>query len=119
MKNGERLDGESLRAKGYLAIRGRIADVTVIEARRPRLSKDEKDMLKDGSNACAVARRLAAGKPNIKINVIDIADGAKNPTASCIAELSDGCVSRPEAASRLAEMMRPARYQPDARKRSQ
>lgn len=37
-----------LRDKGYLAMGGQIVDATVIEARRPRLSKDEKDTLKGG-----------------------------------------------------------------------
>lgn len=42
-----RLD-EALKVKGYLAMGGQIVDATVIEARRPRLSRDEKDTLKGG-----------------------------------------------------------------------
>jgi IS5 family transposase len=42
-----RLD-ELLRAKGWLAMGGQIVDVTVIEARRPRLIQAEKDTIKGG-----------------------------------------------------------------------
>jgi IS5 family transposase len=38
-----------LRAKGWLAMGGQIVDATVIEARRPRLTKAEKDTVKGGS----------------------------------------------------------------------
>lgn len=38
----------ALRDKGYLAMGGQIVDATVVEARRPRLTKDEKDTLKGG-----------------------------------------------------------------------
>lgn len=37
-----------LRERGYLAMGGQIIDATVIEARRPRLSRDEKATLRDG-----------------------------------------------------------------------
>ena len=37
-----------LHARGYLAMGGQIIDATVIEARRPRLTKDEKATLRDG-----------------------------------------------------------------------
>lgn len=37
-----------LRTKGWLAMGGQIVDATVIEARRPRLSQAEKDMIKGG-----------------------------------------------------------------------
>ena len=37
-----------LRERGYLAMGGQIVDATVIEARRPRLTKDEKQALRDG-----------------------------------------------------------------------
>ena len=37
-----------MRERGYLAIGGQIIDATVVEARRPRLSKGEKTMLRDG-----------------------------------------------------------------------
>ena len=39
---------ELLRAKGWLAMGGQIVDATVIEARRPRLTRAEKDTLKGG-----------------------------------------------------------------------
>ena len=39
---------EILRAKGWLAMGGQIVDATVIEARRPRLTKAEKDTIKGG-----------------------------------------------------------------------
>ena len=38
-----------LRAKGWLAMGGQIVDATVIEARRPRLTKAEKDTIKGGA----------------------------------------------------------------------
>jgi IS5 family transposase len=47
----ERLFGrfdDLLRAKGWLAMGGQIVDATVIEARRPRLTKTEKDTIKGG-----------------------------------------------------------------------
>ena len=37
-----------LRAAGYLAMAGQIVDATVVEARRPRLSRDEKTTIKAG-----------------------------------------------------------------------
>src|SRR5271163_4520003 len=43
----ERFDA-MLRAKGWLAMGGQIVDATVIEARRPRLSKAEKETIKGG-----------------------------------------------------------------------
>jgi transposase, IS5 family len=39
---------EILRAKGWLAMGGQIVDATVIEARRPRLTKAEKETIKGG-----------------------------------------------------------------------
>jgi transposase, IS5 family len=38
-----------LRAAGYLAMGGQIVDATVIQARRPRLSRDEKATVKGGA----------------------------------------------------------------------
>lgn len=38
----------ALREKGYLALGGQIVDATVVEARRPRLTRDEKDTIKGG-----------------------------------------------------------------------
>lgn len=38
-----------LRDRGYLAMGGQIVDATIVEARRPRLTKEEKDTLKGGS----------------------------------------------------------------------
>lgn len=37
-----------LRERGYLAMGGQIVDATVIEARRPRLTRDEKETIKGG-----------------------------------------------------------------------
>jgi IS5 family transposase len=37
-----------LAARGFLAMGGQIVDATVVEARRPRLTKDEKQTLRDG-----------------------------------------------------------------------
>ena len=44
----ERFDA-SLRERGYLAMGGQIVDATVVEARRPRLSKDEKQAVREGT----------------------------------------------------------------------
>jgi len=44
----ERFDA-ALRAAGYLAMSGQIVDATVVEARRPRLTQDEKATVKTGS----------------------------------------------------------------------
>lgn len=43
----DRFDG-ILRERGYLAMGGQIVDATVIEARRPRLSRSEKETVKGG-----------------------------------------------------------------------
>jgi transposase, IS5 family len=43
----ERFDA-MLRERGYLAMAGQIVDATVIEARRPRLTRDEKQIVRDG-----------------------------------------------------------------------
>jgi IS5 family transposase len=43
----ERFDA-MLRAKGWLAMGGQIVDATVVEARRPRLTRSEKDTIKGG-----------------------------------------------------------------------
>jgi transposase, IS5 family len=43
----KRFDG-LLHARGYLAMGGQIVDATVIEARKPRLTKDEKATLRNG-----------------------------------------------------------------------
>jgi len=43
----ERFD-RLLHARGYLAMGGQIIDATVIEARKPRLTRDEKAVLRDG-----------------------------------------------------------------------
>ncbi len=37
-----------LRDRGYLAMGGQIVDATVIDARRPRLTRDEKQIVRDG-----------------------------------------------------------------------
>jgi transposase, IS5 family len=37
-----------LRARGYVAMGGQIVDATVVEARRPRLNRAEKDTIKGG-----------------------------------------------------------------------
>jgi IS5 family transposase len=39
---------EALRERGYLAMGGQIVDATIIEARRPRLTQDEKQAVREG-----------------------------------------------------------------------
>ena len=50
----------ALRAAGYLAMAGQIVDATVVEARRPRLTQDEKTTIKGGSvpEAWSKAKRV-------------------------------------------------------------
>jgi IS5 family transposase len=48
-----------LRAKGWLAMGGQIVDATVIEARRPRLTQAEKDVIKGGARRPSGRRRGA------------------------------------------------------------
>jgi transposase, IS5 family len=51
----ERFDAV-LHERGYLAMGGQIVDATVVEARRPRLTRDEKAMLRDGGTPSGWSR---------------------------------------------------------------
>jgi IS5 family transposase len=55
----ERFDA-TLRAAGYLAMAGQIVDATVVEARRPRLTQDEKATVKGGSVPAAWSKAKRA-----------------------------------------------------------
>ena len=48
-----------LRQRGYLAMGGQIVDATVIEARRPRLTRDEKATLRDGGTPAGWSKARA------------------------------------------------------------
>lgn len=48
-----------LRERGYLAMGGQIVDATVIEARRPRLNRDEKATLREGSTPAGWSKARA------------------------------------------------------------
>jgi IS5 family transposase len=50
----------TLRAAGYLAMAGQIVDATVIEARRPRMTQDEKATVKAGAMPEGWSKALAA-----------------------------------------------------------
>lgn len=65
---------------------------------------------------CAAARSLAAKKPNVKINVIDISGSSSNPSAQCIAQASGGKVFQPNTAAQMKTMVQQASEQPDASK---
>lgn len=65
---------------------------------------------------CAAARSLAAKKPNVKINVIDISGSSSNPSAQCIAQATGGKVFQPNTAAQMKTMVQQASEQPDASK---
>jgi IS5 family transposase len=50
----------ALREAGYLAMAGQIVDATVVEARRPRLTQDEKAMIKAGAVPAAWSKAKRA-----------------------------------------------------------
>ncbi len=75
----------------------------------------------DGSDSCngdpcAAARAIAASKPNVKINVIDISGSSSNPSAQCMAQATGGRVFQPNSAAEMKVMVQQASEQPDARK---
>lgn len=52
-----------LRERGHLPMGGQIVVATVIEARRPRLTKDEKQMVRDGGTPSGWSKARAADGP--------------------------------------------------------
>jgi transposase, IS5 family len=80
-----------LREKGYLAMGGQIVDATVIAARRPRLSKTEKDTIRGGGTPAAWSKARRAqidteGRWTIKRGrKRDAADGQKRQAQAEIA----------------------------------
>src|SRR5678815_3152867 len=78
-----------LREKGYLAMGGQIVDATVIAARRPRLSKTEKDTIGGGGTPAAWSKARRAqieGRWTIKRGrKRDAADGQKRQAQAEIA----------------------------------
>jgi len=76
-----------LRVKGWLAMGGQIVDATVIEARRPRLSRDEKTTIKGGGTPAGWSRAKAAqmdrdGRWTIKRGRKAPKPGAEGPVKS-------------------------------------
>jgi hypothetical protein len=63
---------------------------------------------------CAAARQIAAFKPNVKINVIDIGDEPID-AAQCMARATGGRVYQPNTVAEMETMMRQASGQPDVR----
>jgi transposase, IS5 family len=47
---------DALHERGYLAMGGQIVDAAVVRARRPRLAKDEKAMLRDGGTPAGLSK---------------------------------------------------------------
>ncbi len=63
---------------------------------------------------CAAARAIAASKPNVRINVIDIG-GDSRGAAQCIAQPSGGHVYQPSSVAEMEQMIRQASGEPDVR----
>jgi hypothetical protein len=63
---------------------------------------------------CAAARAIAASKPNVRINVIDIG-GSGQSSAQCIAQPSGGHVYQPSSVAEMEKMIRQASGEPDVR----
>jgi outer membrane biosynthesis protein TonB len=63
---------------------------------------------------CAAAQQIAAYKPNVHVNVIDIGD-EPNDAAQCMARATGGHVYQPNTVREMEQMMRQASGQPDVR----
>ena len=66
-----------------------------------------------GGDPCAAARALKAGKPLLKINVIDLS-GGRSPVLQCVADAAGGRVFAPADAEQMGREMQEATGQPDA-----
>ena len=88
----------------------------IISSRRPGVIV----VVSDGTDTCrgdpcGAAQRLAASKPNVRINVIDISGSDDNPTAQCLAGATNGRVFQPNSVSEMKEMIQQAGGEPDVR----
>jgi len=87
----------------------------IISSRRPGVIV----VVSDGTDTCrgdpcGAAQRIAASKPNVRINVIDISGSDSNPTAQCLAG-ANGRVFQPNSVSEMKEMVQQAGGEPDVR----
>jgi len=88
----------------------------IISSRRPGVIV----VVSDGTDTChgdpcGAAQRIAANKPNVRINVIDISGSAGNPTAQCLAGATKGRVFQPNSVGEMKEMVQQAGGEPDVR----
>jgi Mg-chelatase subunit ChlD len=67
-----------------------------------------------GGDPCAAARAIAASKPNVRINVIDIG-GEPVDAAQCMAQSTGGHVYHPGSAPEMEKAIRQASGEPDVR----
>lgn len=67
-----------------------------------------------GGDPCAAARAIAASKPNVKINVIDIG-GEPVDAAQCMAQSTGGHVYHPGTVPEMEQAIRQASGEPDVR----
>jgi Mg-chelatase subunit ChlD len=67
-----------------------------------------------GGDPCAAARAIAANKPNVRINVIDIGDEPVD-AAQCMAQSTGGHVYHPGSVPEMEKAIRQASGQPDVR----
>lgn len=88
----------------------------IISSKRPGVIV----VVSDGTDTChgdpcGAAQRLAAKKPNVRINVIDISGSDGNPTAQCLAGATNGRVFQPNSVGEMKEMVQQAGGEPDVR----
>jgi von Willebrand factor type A domain len=88
----------------------------IISSRRPGVIV----VVSDGTDSCfgdpcGAAQRIAAKKPNVRVNVIDISGSSGNPTARCMAEATRGRVFQPNSVGEMEVMVQQAGGEPDIR----
>jgi hypothetical protein len=88
----------------------------IISSRRPGVIV----VVSDGMDSCfgdpcGAAQRIAAKKPNVRINVIDISGSSGNPTARCMAQATRGRVFQPNSVGEMEVMVQQAGGEPDIR----
>jgi Mg-chelatase subunit ChlD len=88
----------------------------IISSRRPGVIV----VVSDGMDSClgdpcGAAQRIAAKKPNVRINVVDISGSSGNPTARCMAQATRGRVFQPNSVGEMEVMVQQAGGEPDIR----
>jgi hypothetical protein len=89
----------------------------IISSRRPGVIV----VVSDGDdtcygNPCGAAQWIAAQKPNVHINVIDISGSSGNPSAQCMAQATGGRIFKPNSVGEMKEMVQQASGEPDIRR---